>query len=219
MENNPLQNEQKAHTYKNVISGILIGCLIGIFIGFLHRTGIFIVPLLDAIFPISISFHEILSGILLGSIIGGIIGWLLELFSTKNTNINAGNIHTDKTDVTLPIKEEQLDIAKKWIQTGDVKIYREVFSENKNFTVPIEHENLVIEKKSLETSSQNKDTPKEIIKIPISEEHVEFSKHRVALEDVSIYKKQIEDIKHIEETLKKEKSNVKVSGSAKVANK
>ncbi|WP_175400828.1 MULTISPECIES: YsnF/AvaK domain-containing protein [Clostridium] len=219
MENNSLQNEQKVHTYKNVISGILIGCLIGIFIGFLHRTGIFTISLLDTIFSISIPFHEILSGILLGSILGSIIGWLLAIFSTKNTSISPREIHTDKRNVTLPIKEEQLDIAKKWIQTGDVKIYKEVFSENKNFTIPIEHENLVIEKKSLETSSQNKDAPKEIIKIPLSEEHVEFSKHRVALEDVSIYKKQIEDIKHIEETLKKEKSNVKVSGSAKVTNK
>ena len=38
----------------------------------------------------------------------------------------------------------------------------------------------------------------------------------VALEDVSIYKQQIEDIKHIEETLNREAAKVKISGSPKV---
>ena len=41
----------------------------------------------------------------------------------------------------------------------------------------------------------------------------------VALEDVSIYKQQIKDILHIEETLKKEQSKVKISGSPKVIDK
>lgn len=120
-------------------------------------------------------------------------------------------------DVTLQIKEEQLDIAKKWIKTGDVKVYRETFSEEKNFTVPVIREELVIEKTSLPYDNlEKKDSETEIIRIPISEEQVELTKHKVTLEDVSIYKEQIEDIQHIEETLKKEKAKVKISGSPRV---
>ena len=59
------------------------------------------------------------------------------------------SIYNDNKNVTLQIKEEQLDIAKKWIQTEDVKIYREILIEEKSFTVPIKREELVIEKKSL----------------------------------------------------------------------
>lgn len=113
------------------------------------------------------------------------------------------------SDVTLQIKEEQLDIAKKWMQTDEVKVYREVFKEEKLFTVPVERIELVIENKT-------KEAPDQIIRIPLSEERVEFSKHKVTLEDVSIYKEKIEDIKHIEETLKREKVKVKISGSLKV---
>lgn len=121
---------------------------------------------------------------------------------------------------TLQIKEEQLDIAKKWIQTGDVKIHKEIFSEEKNFTIPIQREDLVIEKKSIASSnSKDKASETQIIRIPLSEEHVEFSKHKVVLEDISIYKQQINDIEHIEETLKKEKPKVKISGSPSVINK
>ncbi|MCT8975925.1 YsnF/AvaK domain-containing protein [Clostridium sp. CX1] len=126
---------------------------------------------------------------------------------------------TDNYDkkVTLQIKEEELDIAKKWIQTGEVKVYRETFTEEKTFTIPVIREELVIERRFLDSSTpKDKDIPKEIIRIPISEEQVQFTKHKVALEDVSIYKEQVKEIKHIEETLKKEKAKVKISGSPRV---
>lgn len=131
-----------------------------------------------------------------------------------------GKISSSQNKTTFQIKEEQLDIAKKWIQTGDVKIHKETFSEEKNFTIPIQREELVIEKKSIaQDASKDKDSETQIIRIPLSEEQVDFSKHKVILEDISIYKQQINDIEHIEETLKKEKPKVKVSGSPSVINK
>lgn len=129
-------------------------------------------------------------------------------------------ISSSQNKATLQIKEEQLDIAKKWIQTGDVKIHKEIFSEEKNFTIPIQHEELVIEKKFIASdTSKDKDSEAQIIRIPLTEEQVEFSKHKVTLEDITIYKHQIEGIEHIEETLKKEKPKIKISGSPSVINK
>ncbi|MCB2353802.1 YsnF/AvaK domain-containing protein [Clostridium estertheticum] len=117
---------------------------------------------------------------------------------------------------TFQIKKEQLDIAKEWLQTGEVNIYRETFTEEKTFTVPVKREELVIKKKVLASAdSEIKNMPTEIIRIPLSEEHVEFTKHKVNLEEVSIYKQQIQDIKHIEETLKREALKVKISDSLK----
>jgi len=120
-------------------------------------------------------------------------------------------------NVTLQIKEEQLDIVKKWMRTGDVKIYKESYTQEKSFTVPVKREELVIEKKGLASAApENIDAPTEVIRILLSEEQVEFTKHWVNLEDVSVYKRQIEDIKHIEVTLKHEVPNVKFVGSPKV---
>ncbi|MHB8075344.1 YsnF/AvaK domain-containing protein [Desulfosporosinus fructosivorans] len=119
--------------------------------------------------------------------------------------------------VTLQLKEEQLVLAKEWLQTGEVKIYREFLTEEKKFIVPVEREELVIEKKvQVSATPGERDVPTDVIRIPLSEEQVEFTKHRVALEDVSIYKQQIEDIKHIEETLKREELRLKIFGSPKV---
>jgi uncharacterized protein (TIGR02271 family) len=117
-------------------------------------------------------------------------------------------------DISIKLKEEQLDLAKEYIKTGDVKIYKELLSEEKIFSIPIEREVLIIEKTSVDTcNKKNSDNPEDLICIPLSEERVEFSKHKVKLEDVSVYKQQFEELVHIDETLKHEEAQVKISGS------
>jgi len=143
------------------------------------------------------------------------------LFKVNGGKSMVKSISSDRqggiNDVTLQLKEEQLVLAKKWIQTGEVNIYRESFTEEKSFTVPLEREELVIEKKvHASFDSAQKDLPTEVIRIRLSEEQVEFTKHRVALEDVSIYKQQIKAIEHIEETLKREEPNILIFGSPTV---
>ena len=119
--------------------------------------------------------------------------------------------------VDLKIKEEKLDISKEWMQTADVKVYRESITLKKNFTVSIERTELVIENQNLSSHTQgHNDISENTIRIPLSEERVEFTKHKVALEDVSIYKQKIEDIKIIEATLKREQAKINISGSLKI---
>jgi len=204
----------RTYTFKGIIPGVIIGEFIGILAGFLHRTEILIIPVLSTVFS-TIPLNEIITGTLLGIIIGGIMGGVLGLYSNKKISVEY--LPKISKNVTFQIKKEQLDIAKKWVQTGEVKVYRDTFTEEKNFIVPVKREELVIEKKALDsTTSIHKDPPTEIIRIPLSEEQVEFNKHRVALEDISIYKQQIEDVKHIEKKLKREVTKVKASGTPKV---
>ena len=227
MEKSSAVTNQRTYISKGIIPGVIIGGLLGILVGFLHRTSILIIPALSTTFS-TIPFHEIIAGILFGIIIGGLIGGILALFSQKNinneyvpeTSTPRQRVYDDSNNVTFQIKEEQLNIAKQLMQTGEVKIYRETFSEEKNFTVPVEREDLVIEKIALASATlEHKDVPPEIIRIPLNEEQVEFTKRKVALENVSIYKQHIKDIKHIEAILKKEKSKVKMSGTPKIRDK
>lgn len=126
------------------------------------------------------------------------------------------NRESPAIDVTLQLKEEQLVLAKKWMQTSEVKIYRESLTEEKNFTLTVEYEELVIEKKLPALAASEQNEPPDVIRIRLTEEQVEFTKRMVSLEDVSIYKQQIQEIQHIEETLKREASAIKVFGSPKV---
>ena len=214
MAKNLLAAHQKTYISQGIIPGVIIGGFVGLLIGFLLKTNISIIPGFSTVFS-TLPFDKIIGGTLAGIIIGGLIGGFLALSSPENINTEYArekstpkqSVSDYSENVTLQIKEEQLDLVKKWMQTGEVKIYKESFTEGKSFTVPVKREELVIEKKVLASATpEHKDVTTEVIRIVLSEEQVEFTKHRVALEDVSIYKQQIRDIKHIEETLRREES-------------
>lgn len=124
------------------------------------------------------------------------------------------SIDSDNQVQKLQLHEEQLDISKTWIQTGEITVRREVVTEIKRIEVPVVREELVIEKKILDAKSLDQQAEHtETIRIPISEERIEITKHPTALEDISIYKNTFEEIVQIDETLKKEILDVNTTGS------
>lgn len=62
---------QRTYTSNNIISGALIGGLVGVLLGFLDSTGMLIIPGISTLF-LAIPFDKIISGALLGIIIGGL---------------------------------------------------------------------------------------------------------------------------------------------------
>ena len=106
--------------------------------------------------------------------------------------------------IDLRLKEEKLDITKKWLQTGEVTWHKEIINEEKNVVVPVSRQELVIEKKIIDPRNPNRFEDSEIIRIPISEERIEIIKHSVVLEEVEIYKREIEELNQINESVKKE---------------
>lgn len=135
-----------------------------------------------------------------------------KLSANNNKNLEQA---TNSTDATLQLREEQLDIVKKWVKIGDVDIHKEVFTEEKNLTIPVTREELVIEKKTL---GEESDGNVETIRIPIGEEQIDVTKHWVVLEDIKIYKNQFEDNKCIEENLKKETLHLETTGNPRIIN-
>lgn len=123
----------------------------------------------------------------------------------------------DEIIAKLQLKEEHLSISKKWMEVGEVDIYKESVTIEKTITVPIVQEQLVIEKKDLHSRDSNsKDENLEIIRIPLKEERIEIVKHPTVLQEVEVYKKKFLESQFIEETIKKEKLNISTSGKAVV---
>ncbi|GFZ29843.1 hypothetical protein CSC2_03690 [Clostridium zeae] len=226
MEKKPSTNHDNMQVYNGITVGMVIGGLCGIILGFLDMSGLLIISALNSTFAF-IPLNEIITGLLLGVVLGGLTGDFIEFISNQKTSsyndgitVSKNMTYKDLGTETLQLKEEQLNIAKTWLKTGDVKTHRETITMYKTFTIPIEREVLVIEKRTFDSSlGKKKNAPPEIIKITLNEEKVDFTKQRVSLEDVSIHREHIEEIKHFEETLKKEKPMVKITGSPKVIEK
>nr|WP_243152070.1 YsnF/AvaK domain-containing protein [Clostridium sporogenes] len=113
-----------------------------------------------------------------------------------------------------------MKISKNKIQTGKVSIHKEVLTEEENITVPVRREEIVIEKTVSDPQIHDKsDVHTETIRIPIKKERIHIHKQPVTLEDVSVSNHKYKEVKHINETLKKEIPHISINGDAKIVDK
>jgi uncharacterized protein (TIGR02271 family) len=137
-------------------------------------------------------------------------------FGDEDRNQGVGNTVDSKNIV---LHKEELDISKDTVQTGEVILNKEVIEEQKTVNVPVMHEEIVIERRALNnqtTSSSISDD--ETIRVPVNEEKVQVGKHTVATEEITLYKKQVEDTKEINETLQREDISIDSTGDANIIN-
>jgi len=118
-------------------------------------------------------------------------------------------------DKTLRLRSEQLDISKNRVQVGSVELSKEIVEEQKIVDVPVTHEEVIIERRAINNeSSDSPITDEETIHIPISEEQVQVGKHTVITGEIEAHKREVENTRHIEETLKREEAHVNKDGNA-----
>jgi uncharacterized protein (TIGR02271 family) len=119
----------------------------------------------------------------------------------------------------LRLRKEELDINKSKVQKGDVELSKEIVEEQKTVDVPVTHEEVVIERKPI--NNETSDSPisdEETIRIPVSEEQVNVGKHTVVTGEVSAHKREIQETKRVDETLKREEARIHTNGNAEIVN-
>lgn len=117
----------------------------------------------------------------------------------------------------LRLREEQLDVSKNKVQTGEVNVRKEIIEEQKTINVPVSHEEIVIERHSVNNDSSS--TPigaDETIRIPVSEEQVDVRKNTVVTGEVDIHKREIQGTEQVKDTVKREEARIDKTGNVKV---
>jgi uncharacterized protein (TIGR02271 family) len=120
-------------------------------------------------------------------------------------------------DGKLFLREEELDIAKDRVSTGEVNLHKEIIEERKVMDVPVAHEEVIIERKAF--NHEHSDTPigsEESIHIPVSEERLQVGKHTELVGEISAHKREVEEPQHVDEVLKREEARVDVDGHPRV---
>lgn len=124
---------------------------------------------------------------------------------------------SDQEDQTVQLREEQLDIDKDEVQTGEVRISKRVVEETKNIEVPVTHEEVTIERHKV-TDGDSSTSPitdmdeTEEIVVPIMEEQINVSKHTDVVEEVDIHKNKVTEQKHVTDTVRKEELTIDRDG-------
>jgi len=122
---------------------------------------------------------------------------------------------------TVQLKEEHLHAQKTPVQTGEVRVRKEVVTEQKTLNVPVEREEVVIERHPVSgrpaTSADLR--PGEEIRIPVREEKVHVEKEANVVEEVSVGKRKVQDTEHVTGTVRKEQLKVEREGDVDIRNK
>jgi uncharacterized protein (TIGR02271 family) len=135
----------------------------------------------------------------------------------KDDDINSRTLENTKTEGSLQLHKEELDISKNNVDVGEVVLSKDVVEEEKTVDVPVMHEEVVIKRTPLNSERSDDDiSSEEAIHIPVSKEEVHVNKYTVATEEFTVSKRQVTETQHVEETLKHEEAHVNTNGSVDI---
>jgi uncharacterized protein (TIGR02271 family) len=130
---------------------------------------------------------------------------------------STGDVETDETR-SLRLREEQLQAEKQRVQSGEVRLHKDVVTEQQSINVPVTHEEVVIERRP--ASGEAVDTTPigegETIRVPVSEEQVNVTKTPVVTGEVSVGKRAVEETQQVTDTVKREEARLESAGDAPV---
>jgi len=139
--------------------------------------------------------------------------------STPTHTHTAGAASARQGD-TIQVKEEVLHAEKHPVETGEVRVRKEVHTENKSIEVPVRHEEVVIERTPVHGRAATEGTIREgeEIRIPVSEEQVDVTKRAVVTEEVKVGKRVVQDTERVSGQVRKEEVHVEQSGDVDIKN-
>jgi len=117
-------------------------------------------------------------------------------------------------DRTVEVHEEQLKVQKTPVQAGEVRVRKEVHTEQQNIQVPVEREEVVIERRPASGRASASDIHAgEEVRIPVREEQVNVQKENVVKEEVSVGKRKVQGTQQVSGQVRKEDVKVEQEGN------
>ncbi len=136
-----------------------------------------------------------------------------EVEGVRDTEFAAEEAHLD-------LREEELDIHKDRVETGDVVLHKDIVEEEQTVNVPVSHDQVIIE--SREVDHELTDEPineEETVHIPVTAEKIEVDKHTVVTGEVSAHKRSVEETEQVRDVLHKEVAEVEEHGDTDIIRK
>jgi len=128
----------------------------------------------------------------------------------------AGTRNTSNADIgerRIQLRGEMLRTYKDRVQRGEVRLRKEVVTENRSVEVPVTHEELVVERTAGSGQSANGEIGTgEEIRVPLSEERVRVEKQPVVTEEVRVGKRQVQGSKQVSDQVRHEELRVDKEG-------
>lgn len=122
------------------------------------------------------------------------------------------------TEQTIPLREEELNVQRKGMEeTGRVRIYKTVRTEDQHFTVPVTREEVHVERVPASGRNANLDDTNfefkdDEVTIPVREEQVEVTKRPTVREEIRVSKTSKQVDQEVGGTVRKEEAQIEKEG-------
>lgn len=128
----------------------------------------------------------------------------------------------ERADLTeaqrLELRAEELEVQKRQREAGEVRVRKEVVSEERTVDVPVTREELVIERRPAgePAAASGEIREGEELRIPLMEEEVIVQKRPVVREEVAIGKREVTGTERVAETVRHEELRVGSEGDVNI---
>jgi uncharacterized protein (TIGR02271 family) len=125
----------------------------------------------------------------------------------------------ERDDQTMRLREEELEARKRSVETGQVRIGKDVVEEQRTVDVPVTREEVFIERRPVERHAADAGTigdSNEVIRVPVHEEQVSVDKRAVVTEEISVGKRQVQDTEQVSGNVRREEARIQQDGDVNV---
>jgi uncharacterized protein (TIGR02271 family) len=133
----------------------------------------------------------------------------------REQNDRVGN----SDEETMQLREEELEARKRSVETGQVRVGKEVIQEQQTIEVPVTREEVVIERHPVDRQPAdvgNIGDSRQDIRVPVREEQVSVDKRAVVTEEINVGKRQFQDNEQVAGTVRREVARISEDGDLRV---
>jgi uncharacterized protein (TIGR02271 family) len=115
----------------------------------------------------------------------------------------------------LELREEELRATKRPVEAGEVRVRKDVVTEDKTIDVPVTREEVVIERHPASGRPASGDIAEGEIRVPVREEEVRVEKTPVVKEEITVGKRQVQETETVRDTVRREEARIEEKGAVR----
>ena len=121
----------------------------------------------------------------------------------------------------LELREEELRARKQTVETGEVRIGKDVVEERQSLEVPVTHEEVTIERRPVERRAADGSIGEDsaTIRVPVREEQVDVEKRTVVTDEINVGTRQVQDTERVSGTVRREEARIEREGDVDIEEK
>ena len=138
---------------------------------------------------------------------------------TTVSSASGADLHMDEGQ-TMQLRQEELEARKQSVETGNVRVGKDVVEEQRTMDVPVTREEVYVELRPVDRRPADRpisESENDTIRVPVREERVEVEKQPVVYEEVGVEKRASQETRQVSDTVRREELRVENEGDADVS--